>query len=473
MHLLTTSYNIKDNKSKKVGFLIPDGIGIRNYLFSPIIPHILEQNNKVIVLHNLPKHVIQKKAEDKLPNLNFLTAEVAPELIGERFIREATTYGRLKINSIRKSNPTILRNWKKHNLTWKQKLLYLAAAVVGSFFKTYKKIHEWEKKREQIIRKGKLYKIAKKQLNELKLDSLLCTHQRVPFATAYMLAAKDLGITTYTAIYSWDNLPKARLVMSSDYYLVWSTYMKRELRDYYPHIEEKSIIITGTPQFDFYQDSKLILDRKSFANEYNLNPHKKWVLYSGDDPKTSPYDADYLNDIATALAKETDIQVLFRQAPVEDIKRYQNTLDVHPIIKHIPPKWEKGKTWSLFTPTKEDIQLLVNLSMHCHVVVNVGSTMALDFAHFDRPGVYINYDQPHAQNWSVDIIYQFEHFKTMNGLDAVGWINSKDEILNVIRKAIDAPDSIAPDRMQWKKRIAGTHKVLASEQIAKKLQENF
>lgn len=462
----------KNKENKKIGILIPDGVGIRNYLFSNIISHILKQGNKVLVLHNLPEHVIQTNSEDKSGNVKFLPIDVAPELAVERFIREVTTYGRLKINSKHKANPTILRNWKKQNTTGRQNLLYSAAAVVGSFFKSYNKIHAWEQKREQIIRKGKLYKKAKKQLDELKLDSLLCTHQRVPFATAYMLAAKDLGIITFTAIYSWDNLPKARLVMSSNYYLVWSRYMKRELQDYYPHIDEKSIIVTGTPQFDFYRDCKLILDRKSFAKEYNLNPDEKWVLYSGDDPRTSPYDADYLNDIATALAQETDIQVLFRQAPVENIKRYQNTLDVHPDIKHIPPKWEKGKTWSSFTPTKEDIQLLVNLAMHCHVVVNVGSTMALDFAHFDRPGVYINYDQPHAQNWSVDTIYQFEHFKTMNGLDAVGWINSKDEILNVIRKAIEAPDSIAPDRLQWKKRITGTHKVLASEQIAEKLQEN-
>ena len=187
---------------------------------------------------------------------------------------------------------------------------------------------------------------------------------------------------------------------------------------------------------------------------------------------TSPYDSDYLRDISSAVGSENDIEILFRQVPVEGVDRYRSVLDTCTNIRHIAPKWQVGKDWMTFTPTLDDIQLLGNLAKHCSIVINIGSTMALDFAFFDHPALYINYDQPHAKNWSVNTIYQFEHFKTMNGLDAVGWINSKDEILKMIRKAIDSPDIIAVDRMKWQKRITGSHERLASENIAYELLKN-
>jgi hypothetical protein len=36
------------------------------------------------------------------------------------------------------------------------------------------------------------------------------------------IAAKELNIPVITAIYSWDNLPKARLAVQADKYIVWS-----------------------------------------------------------------------------------------------------------------------------------------------------------------------------------------------------------------------------------------------------------
>jgi hypothetical protein len=38
-----------------------------------------------------------------------------------------------------------------------------------------------------------------------------------------LLAAQQLGIPTATFIFSWDNLPKATMVVETDYY-VWSDH---------------------------------------------------------------------------------------------------------------------------------------------------------------------------------------------------------------------------------------------------------
>jgi len=97
--------------------------------------------------------------------------------------------------------------------------------------------------------------------------------------------------------------------------------------------------------------------------------------------------------------------------------------------------------------------------------------MALDFALFDHPGLFLKYDHEKNQEWKTETVYRFQHFKSMDGLDAVGWINSKDEILTKVRLAIDHPDKIATDRQVWLKKITVNPRVQpASKRILQELK---
>ena len=101
-------------------------------------------------------------------------------------------------------------------------------------------------------------------------EKLFCSHQRGVQCAPVFAAAKDLGIETITVIYSWDNLPKARMALQADKYLVWSDCMKEELKLYYPEIASNQIFITGTPQFECYQHSENIIPKEAFYNQYDL-----------------------------------------------------------------------------------------------------------------------------------------------------------------------------------------------------------
>jgi hypothetical protein len=138
---------------------------------------------------------------------------------------------------------------------------------------------------------------------------------------------------------------------------------------------------------------------------------------------------------------------------VEGFERYQSVLDNFPGIKTLVPKWKKGELWNKFFPYPEDISELVNIAYHSDVVINVGSTMALDFSQFDKPGIFVNYEVVPDHPWSIKRVYQFQHFRTFQDLDAVGWINIAGDILLTIRKAIDTPAEIAKDRILWRDRI--------------------
>ena len=437
----------------KVCLLIPDGIGIRNYLYSDIIPLLQEANFDVAVWHSLDPSVMTE-AERLNPLVNFenYSFQFYKEDPFPRFLRDCVGYARLKVNAKMEGNPTILDNWlPKKNL--KGKVSNYFAEIVGGTFTDLDKITKVDTIIQHQHRKSAAYRKYKEDLKKIKPDILFCTHQREPNAGVAMLAAQDLGIRTVAVIFSWDNLPKGRLPMRAANYLVWSEYMEEELLKYFPDIKKEDIQIVGTPQFDFYSNKKLIKARNEFAEENGLDPQKRWVCYSGDDSLTSPHDPIYLNDIGKALQNEKDLEILFRPVPVEGFERYQSVLDNFPGIKTLVPKWKKGELWNKFFPYPEDISELVNIAYHSDVVINVGSTMALDFSQFDKPGIFVNYEVVPDHPWSIKRVYQFQHFRTFQDLDAVGWINIAGDILLTIRKAIDTPAEVAKDRILWRDRI--------------------
>ena len=417
----------------------------------------LKGNAKITIWSPLP---IEAFADVKrIHNIDFgyKQIQLIPENSRTRLYREATTYARLIHNSKIQKNTTILTNWRRPKYSIKVKLLYRSAEILGSYFsKNYNKILNFEKKSRESISKLTTEKYVK-DLKELSPTSILITHQRVAGLMPICLAAKKLNIKTTTAIFSWDNLPKARLVVNTDYYIVWSEWMKEEMNIYYPEISEDRVLLTGTPQFEFYLDQKRIMSRLDFAELHGLDVNKKWICFSGDDVITSPFDNLFLRDVAESLeCKKEEIQIIFRRCPVDFSSRYNETLNEYKdLIVSIDPIWniESETGWVGYFPKYEDINMQVNLAYHCSMVINLGSTMALDFAIYDKPCLYLNYNPSKNSTWSTEIIYNFQHFRSMKGLVAVGWLNNKNSILDKVMKTLDNSREMAPDRKEWMERI--------------------
>jgi len=331
---------------------------------------------------------------------------------------------------------------------------------------------------EQIAQKNwsrKSIELYKKQLKELNPKSIFITHQRVASLMPICIAAKELNIKIVSAIYSWDNLPKGRLAIIADKYVVWSDYMKEEMKLFYPEITPENIIVTGTPQFEFYEQEDKIINKNEFGIQYGLDVNKPWICFSGDDVKTSPYDPQYLKDVAQAITQidaKIRPQIIFRRCPVDFSTRYDAVLsEFKDCLISIDPIWNVPnaiENWGVYFPKKEDITLQINLAFHCEAVVNLGSTMAHDFAMFNKPCFYYNYDPVENQNWSVKTIYNYQHFRTMEGLEAVGWLHSKESIKVELEKVLQHKLVDGKDRKLWLQRI-----VLHPENQESKILHNY
>lgn len=452
----------------RICFLIPDGVGIRNYLYSDVIPLLVNRGHEIILWHSLDSELISG-TEDRL-QVKFEQVEFVhkPNSAVIQLFREAARFARLKKNAKLKDNPTILQNWSKGDSTVKGRLLSHFAEILGFFYRDYAHIERLELREFELLKKTNEFEECRDTLLKIRPDVLFCTHQRVFSVTAAIEAAKSLGIPTSTAIFSWDNLPKGRLPFRTDQFLVWSNYMKEELENFYPQIDQSKIKITGTPQFDFYFKQGMVLDKVSFAERFGLDPTKTWVCFSGCDSLTSPNDPKYLRDTAQGLQGDPSIQLIFRPVPVESTRRFHEVLKCFPSIKLLKPLWKKGDHWGNYFPLYEDIQMLVNLAYHCPVVINLGSTMALDFSTFGNIGLYLRYDhEDGVKGWSVKTIYQFQHFRSMENWKAVGFIDSPDSISEMVSRSISNPEQIAPDRKKWFSRIVNPNpKITAAQRVS-------
>jgi hypothetical protein len=424
-------------KEKKLLLLFPDGVGIRNFLYTDVFK---DTNLQLILFHNFDIDTIIQ-LEQFTGITDMVEIPKYNETVLEKFLRELICLSRLKYNAKITNNKTILSNWKSKHSSFLHQLFYNLIYFSSIFIWKYSQILILESCYQKVIRKTTFLKKTKQLLVKINPQVLFCSHQRGIQCAPIFAAAKDLGILTTTVIYSWDNLPKARMALRADKYLVWSDYMKNELKLYYPEIKSEQISVTGTPQFECYHNPNNIIEKEEFYRKYNLDLNKKIICYSGDDILTSPDDPSYLDDLADELIKnglDNDYQILLRRCPVDISNRfYPIILKYSTLIKQAPPLWnfKANSSWTTIYPFPDDIKLLVSTAYYSDVVVNLGSTMVFDFAMFRKPCIYINYDQLDQINpsWTVKTIYKFQHFKSMPNANVVKWWLKKEDISSLLK----------------------------------------
>lgn len=471
-------------KKKKLLILVPDGTGVKNYILSSFIK-LVSKNFELILVHNF-NETVENEFPISKEDYTHLKVPIYNENLVHKFIREALCFARLNYNSNLKYNPTILINWRRKFTKLPKKFFYKLVEIYGfKISKNYSYISDVSNSYHLRVQKSSSVIEFKKMLKQYQPDIVFTTHQRSEFNIPLFAAAKVCNIKSVSVIYSWDNMPKARIPYYSDYFFVWSTYMKEEFKDYYPDIDESRIKITGTPQFEFYQDKNILLSREEFCENLGLNPAKQILCYSGDDRLTSPFDPEYLDDMATifaAMNKDICPQILLRPCPADDGSRFNAVMQKHNNIILDLPDWFKNdqvEKWSAKFPRQNDISKLVNIAYHSDAVINVGSTIAHDFAMFNKPAFYLNYNpeiknhtnlNSHKKSWDVKLIYNYQHFKSMGNLTPVYWINKMDDFNGIPKIIRQESPKVAKDQKLWRDKILGHHSLYQpSNEILKHL----
>ena len=459
--------------NNKIFILLPDGIGLRNFAYSNFYQLGIIKDFDVVFWNNTPFNLKDLGFDE----IKIQNAKTHPTTDIYKNARKQIELN-LNINNTRdRVYDTYRFPFPYHTIksciksSWTNWLTFTNSSPRG--------LKNIRAKIEQQERKTFFYHQCLQTLQEHNPALVFCTNQRPSLAIAPILAAKDLKIPTATFIFSWDNLPKATMVVETDYYFVWSNHMKKELLAYYPYIEEAAVFVTGTPQFEAHFNTLKILSREDFCKQHHLDPAKQYICFSGDDITTSPYDPVYLEDLAKAVSSLNDnganLGILFRRCPVDFSNRYNTVLEHYSnCITPIVPLWESvGEEWNAILPTAADIDLQINTIAHTEFVINLGSSMVFDYVAFGKPCMYVNYDPEISERKDyIKMIYNYVHFRSMPSKEAVVWLNNPDEIKAKIVQALQkeqAANTIQNAQL-WFDKIVAQPADQASERIWNAIQ---
>lgn len=206
--------------------------------------------------------------------------------------------------------------------------------------------------------------------------------------TAMLKHARRRGIPIVGMVRSWDNLTsKTFLRIHPDLLLVQNPHMVEEAVNL-ADMPKDRIRVVGFPQFDYYLNPDWHISKEELGRLWGVDPQKRWVVYfTGGLPLSVLDKRDYTDHVLMLLGAcergllGQAISVLVRVHPNDDIILREKASQV--------PKLDFGKGFDF---SWDDTKLLLNLLRSSDVTVNLGSTIALEAAIFDRPLVLAAFD---------------------------------------------------------------------------------
>ncbi|MDI1256455.1 MAG: hypothetical protein PSV16_10155 [Flavobacterium sp.] len=455
---------------KKIGIVITDGVGFRNFILSDFLTEAEKTFDEVVVLSCLPEAIYS----GFLNTTKVIELPVFQEAFKTWIFRKAKEVAHLRRH--RNNNFGIFDNYNfnkskaKNPRGYATRLLYALTAI----FNTEKSISAFNRMQQATFKNNPITKGYEELLKAHDFDILFFTHQRPPFIAPLAYVAKKMKITSCSFIFSWDNLAsKGRMAADFDYFLVWSDLMQRELLHFYPHVKKENTAIVGTPQFEPYVLERYASDQSEFHSLFNLNPLKKTICFSCGDIATSPNDELYIETIANAIleGKIEDVNLVIRTSPAEDPARFLPIAAKFPFLKWNYPKWELARighqeAWSQRFPSVDDVTEMRSLLEYSHLNINMLSTMSLDFMQFEKPVINVVFGNQDNNLYDDQRFLEYAHIINVVKSNASTIAKNKIELIEAINQYLKNPLLQQAQRtnllqMQVSKPLHGTGKRIA------------
>ncbi len=267
--------------------------------------------------------------------------------------------------------------------------------------------------------------------------------------------AKRMGIRTAGFVFSWDNLTsRSRILVPYDYWLVWHEFMKRQLLSIYPNIQESSVFVTGTPQFDFHFKPEFLLSREELCRNIGVDPARPFILYTTgvdyhfpEEHRHVRFVIDALKDLEVALKPQLVVRTYVKGTSPEMKAIAQ---EKHPDVVFPPVAWDAK--W--FTPAYEDLAVYTSLVHHAALSINAASTVTLEFYLKDKPVINLDFDPPGSNLAPCDGFkrhIRFDHFRPVAESGGSLVARSKEELRRMIREGLMKPSVGAANRDRFMK----------------------
>mgnify|MGYP000055970779 CR=1 FL=1 len=430
--------------NKKIGIVITDGVGYRNFILSDFLNQVVGNFEEVIIYSGLSKKVYNGL---NFQNIKIYELDVYKESKKAWFFRRINEQAHLfKYKSFFGMQDT-LQMTKPKGFT-KRDILNRVIRSFVSVFHSDKNMILYQQLLFKSLSENNLTKQLIKVITEHKPDLLFFTHQRPPYIAPLAYAAKTNNIKTCSFIFSWDNLAsKGRMPVLFDYFLVWSDLMKEELQYFYPSVKQEVIHVVGTPQFEPYVMDKYKLSKSDFFTTFGIDSKKKTICFSCGDNVTGINDELSIEIIAKAIQSDKlleKVNLIVRTSPADDGSKFNKLIDKYTFISWNKPKWQLTREnhpepWSQRIPLKQDIKELRAILEYSDLSINMCSTMSLDFMLFDKPVINTVFGNKENGLYNDQKFLNFIHYKYVVNSNAVTVAKNEKELHKYILEAMEYP----------------------------------
>ncbi|OYU83658.1 MAG: hypothetical protein CFE24_10430 [Flavobacterium sp. BFFFF2] len=437
---------------KKLGVVITDGVGFRNFVLTDFISEAQQQYDEVVLLSFLPASIYA--------NINSSIRVIELAAYDEHFVnwffRKAKELAHLTKNSPGNFGITdnLNANRTKSNTPrgFATRLLFKITQYFHSesWISWYQRLQNWS------FSKNKTSQYYQKLLKEEGFTTLFFTHQRPPYIAPLVYQAQKIKIKTVSYIFSWDNLAsKGRMAADFDGYLVWSDLMKKDLLQFYENVNNQQIQCVGAPQFEPYVLARYAQTKEAFCRSLDLDTEKPIICFSCGDMSTSKNDELYIQTIAEAIqnGRIVPATLLVRTSPAEDPIRFETLVKQFPDIRWHFPKWQQTRhdhqeAWSQRVPTVEDIIDLRAILRYSALNINMLSTMSLDFMHFDKPVINSVFGNDTNGLYNDQRFLKYAHIQHLVQSGATRVVTNENQLIEAINTYLKHPELDAENRQQ-------------------------
>lgn len=457
---------------KRLGLVITDGVGFRNFILSNFIEEATQQFDAIIIYSGLPKSAYQAIIR---PNITVKELDVFVEGKVTWFFRKWKEVAHLqKYKSYDGMTDSLVSGYPATNS--------LRALLVKAIYSFTRFVHSdtsmlfVERLQFLSFSKNTITQSYIEILKEDQPDQVFFTHQRPPYLAPFLGAARKLKIPVSTFIFSWDNLSsKSRMMGVFDYFFVWSHLMKSELLTFYPNVPNNKVKVVGTPQFEPYAMAKYATKPEDFFKKFNLDSNVKTICFSCADASIGPNDPIVIKAIANGIRNHTiatKVVLIVRTSPFDDESRFIEVKDAFPEILWNVPKWtltreNHAENWSQRVPSEEDIKDLRSLLENVDLNINMCSTMSLDFMLFDKPVINTVFGNRDNGLYDDQRFLKYDHIKKVVDSESVTIAKNEAELIDQINKALKNPMERTTQRkamvdLQISEPLEGTSKRIVS-----------